>query len=99
MSGENRTTTDHDEIRRWAEARGGRPAAVEGTGSGDDPGILRIAFPDRQQSDDESLEEISWNEWFEAFDQNGLALVYQEETAEGQESRFNKLVSREGART
>ena len=99
MSGENRTTTDHDEIRRWAEARGGRPAAVEGTGSGDDPGILRIAFPDRQQSDDESLEQISWNEWFEAFDENGLALVYQEETAEGQESRFNKLVSRESVKS
>ena len=99
MSGENRTTTDHDEIRRWAEGRGGRPAAVEGTGSGDDPGILRIAFPDRQQSDDESLEEISWNEWFEAFDRNGLALVYQEQTAEGQESRFNKLVSRESVKS
>ena len=97
MSGENRTTTDHDEIRRWAESRRGRPAAVEGTGSGDDPGILRIAFPDRQQSDDESLEEISWNEWFEAFDRNGLALVYQEQTADGEESRFNKLVSREHA--
>ena len=25
---ENRTTTDHEEIRRWAEERGGRPAAV-----------------------------------------------------------------------
>ena len=99
MSRENRTTTDHDEIRRWAESRGGRPAAVEGTGSGDDPGILRIAFPDRLQSEDESLEEISWNEWLEAFDRNGLALVYQEQTAEGQESRFNKLVSRESVRS
>ena len=99
MSGENRTTTDHDEIRRWAEGRGGQPAAVEGTGSGDDPGILRIAFPDRLQSEDESLEEISWNEWLEAFDRNGLALVYQEQTAEGQESRFNKLVSRESVRS
>ena len=25
-------TTDHDEIRKWAEARGGRPAAVRSTG-------------------------------------------------------------------
>jgi hypothetical protein len=95
MSGENRTTTDHDEIRRWAEARGGRPAAVGSTGSGDDPGILRIAFPGRPQSDDDELEEISWDEWFRAFDANGLAFVYQEQTADGEESRFNKLVSRE----
>lgn len=34
---ESRTTTDHDEIRRWAEERGGRPASVRGTGqSGDE---------------------------------------------------------------
>jgi hypothetical protein len=97
MSGESHTTIDHDEIRRWAEARGGRPAAVEGTGSGDDPGMLRIAFPDAQESDDEALEEISWEEWFDAFNANELALVYQEQTAEGEESRFNKLVSRERA--
>jgi hypothetical protein len=75
------------------------PAAVDGTGSGNDPRILRIAFPARPQSDDESLEEISWDEWFRAFDENGLALVYQAHTADGQESRFSKLVDRETVRT
>jgi len=28
---EAKFTTDHDEIREWAEARGGRPAAVRKT--------------------------------------------------------------------
>jgi hypothetical protein len=91
VPGENHTTTDHEEIRRWAEARGGRPAHVAETGDGNDPGVLRIDFGDA----DEGLEEISWDEWFRAFDENGLALVYQEQTADGNESRFNKLVSRE----
>ena len=86
------TTTDHDEIRRWVEARGGRPARVRKTGSGGDPGILRIDFPGR--GDDERLEPMDWNEWFEAFDDNNLAFVYQEETADGEMSRFSKLVSR-----
>ncbi len=27
------TTTNHDVIRQWTESRGGRPAAVEDTGS------------------------------------------------------------------
>ena len=86
---EAKTTTNHDEIRRWAEARDGRPARVKATGGGDDPGILRIDFRDP----DEGLEEISWEEWFEAFEENDLAFLYQPEG----ESRFNKLVRRDSA--
>ena len=87
---ESKTTTNHDEIRRWVEARGGRPAAVRDTGGNGDPGILRIDFGDQ----DEGLEEISWDEFFEAFEENELAFLYQEETSEGEESRFNKFVRR-----
>ena len=89
---ESKTTTDHDEIRRWVEERGGRPARGRGTGSEDDPGLLRIDYPGR--GDDEALEEISWEDFFEAFEENKLAFLYQEETKEGSESRFSKFVSR-----
>ena len=88
---EAKTTTDHDEIRRWAEARGGRPASVKGTGAGDDAGILRINFPGGAE---DSLEDITWEEFFDAFEENNLAFLYQEETASGDESRFFKLVNR-----
>jgi hypothetical protein len=88
------TTTDHDEIRRWVEERGGRPARVKDTGRGDDPGVLRIDYPGRGEED--ALEALSWGEWFEAFEDNELAFLYQEETKEGDESRFSKLVSRNG---
>jgi hypothetical protein len=87
---EANVTTDHAEIRRWAEKRGGRPARVKGTGGKDDPGLLRIDFRDP----DESLEEISWDEFFEKFEENDLALLYQDKTESGGESRFNKLVDR-----
>jgi hypothetical protein len=91
---QSKSTTDHDEIRQWAEARGGRPAVVKSTrGKGDDTGILRIDFPGYSGSG--SLEEISWEEFFEKFDREKLALVYQESTARGQKSNFNKIVSRE----
>ena len=36
MPSETRTTTDREEIRRWAEEHGGRPARVRGTGDEDD---------------------------------------------------------------
>jgi len=88
-------TIDHDLIRKWVEERGGKPASVKGSGKGDDPGILRIDFPGF--SGESTLEEISWDEWFKAFEANHLAFLYQEETVDHQPSRFNKLVSRESA--
>lgn len=87
------TTTDHDTIRRWAESRGGEPACVRGTGSADDPGIIRLDFPG--YSGEESLEKISWNQWFDKFEEQGLALIYQEQTDSGDKSNFNKLVERD----
>ncbi len=80
-------TTDHDEIKAWAEARGGRPAKVDTDGPG---GLLRIDFG----APDERLEEIGWDEFFEIFEENGLALLHQDKTADGGESRFNKFVKR-----
>lgn len=93
MASSSNTTTDHNTIRRWAEERGGKPSAVAATSSEGDPGIIRIDFPGYSGGD--SLDEISWDEWFEAFEENNLAFVYQDTTAEGERSNFNKLVSRD----
>lgn len=90
----SKTTTDHDEIREWAEARNAQPACVRATGGKGDVGMIRLDFPGFSGAD--SLEPIEWDEWFEAFDANGLALIYQDTTADGEQSNFNKLVSREG---
>ncbi|WP_434046488.1 MULTISPECIES: lipocalin/fatty-acid binding family protein [Sorangium] len=88
----SKTTIDHDEIRQWAESRGGRPATVKSTEKDGEPGILRIDFPG--YSGEGSLEEISWDDFFAKFEESNLALVYQEKTADGQPSNFSKLVSR-----
>ncbi len=85
-------TIDHEFIRNWVEERNGKPSRVKGTGAAEDPGILRIDFPG--YSGEESLEEIPWEEFFEKFDANGLAFLYQERTSGGQLSRFNKFVRR-----
>jgi hypothetical protein len=93
----SKTTTDHEEIRNWADERGGKPAHVKGTGTAEDPGILRIDFPG--YSGEGKLEAISWEKFFEKFDEQGLAFAYQEKTAAGKKSNFNKLVSREDGET
>ena len=88
----SKTTQDHDIIRKWAEKRGAQPAEVAGTHKGNEPGILRFCFPKAKNHNDSNLKEISWDDFFEKFDENNLELVYQEKTAEGAESNFNKLI-------
>jgi hypothetical protein len=85
-------TTNHDDIRRWVEKRGGKPAIVADTeDNGREGGILRINFEEPGGDDDKGLREIGWDEFFKIFEDNNLALLVQ---AEG-DSRFNKFVSRD----
>jgi ferritin-like metal-binding protein YciE len=88
--------TDREQIRQWAEERGGTPACVRGTGGKGDIGMLRIDFPGF--SGEDTLEPISWDDWFEKFDERRLALIVQDKTAKGQKSNFNKLIARPKAR-
>lgn len=88
-----KTTTDHDTIRKWVEKRDGHPATVKGTAGGDDAGLLRIDYPG--YSGEESLEKISWEDFFAKFEEAELAFLYQEKTDDGQLSRFSKFVSRD----
>jgi hypothetical protein len=92
MASESHTTTDHDEIRRWVEENKGTPASVKGTEKGGEAGVLRIDFPGG--AGEESLEHISWDDWFAKFDENKLAFLYQSRKASGEPSTFFKLVSR-----
>ena len=95
MAGESKVTTDHDQIRKWVEERGGWPASVKGTGKGGKPGVLRIDFPGYSGTD--TLERISWEEFFDAFEKNNLAFLYQDEVSSGKQSRFSKLIDRDSA--
>ncbi|MYL99630.1 hypothetical protein GR702_17870 [Novosphingobium sp. FGD1] len=90
MSSANKTT-DHDEIRKWIEERGGRPTIVASTDDGKG-GLLRVDFAEP----DDELEEVDWERFFEIFDENDLAFLHQDETAESKQSRFNKFVSKDG---
>lgn len=85
-------TTDHNLIRRWVEERGGQPACVRGTGDSGDVGLLRIDFPGYTGA--ESLQPISWNEFFKKFDERKLAFLHQRQTQDGGRSYFNKLIDR-----
>lgn len=90
MAHQTNKTTDHDTIKKWATERDGQPSVV--SNDGDQTQLLRLNFPGYAE---ENLEEISWDEWFDIFEEQKLQFLYQEETSEGEKSNFNKLVSRD----
>lgn len=94
MAGRAKRTTDHETIKRWIEERGGSPATVKSTKEDSEPGMLRVDYPG--YSGEESLEPISWDAFFQAFEKNQLAFLYQD-AKNGEVSRFSKFVSRSEA--
>ena len=87
-------TTDHQEIRRWAISRGGKPATITRPENAEEKAIrICLDFPEDHRNG--SLKKISWDDWFRQFETAGLALLYQEDTANGEKSNFHKVVSRE----
>jgi hypothetical protein len=97
MSHKSKQTTDHKVIKKWAEERGGKPVTIEGTAKGnEEAGLLRIDFPGGASNP--PLEPISWEAFFEKFDEAGLAMVYQDEKEDGSQSFFCKFVNRESAK-
>ncbi|MCC9165343.1 hypothetical protein [Pontibacter harenae] len=86
---EAKKTTNHDEIKKWAEQHGGKPSIIKGTEKdGGGEGVLRIHFPEKSDSNG-SFEEVSWDEFFDEFENSKLALLHDPS------GNFNKLVSRD----
>ena len=95
MAAKSNITTDPEVIRKWAEERDGKPSIVAGTEGKEGSGLLRINFPGRAE---DSLEDISWEDFFKTFKDKNLSFLYQDKTATGKQSRFNKFVSQETAK-
>lgn len=89
-----KTTTSHEEIRKWVEKRGGHPAVVASTENNDRPGgLLRIDYDEPGGNDDSRLQRISWDEFFKIFDKNDIAFLHDPDS----DSRFSKFVQKESA--
>lgn len=91
-------TVDNKEIRGWVEAHGGMPVVLKEAVEEDEEGeessdMLHISF----DPNDINMEEMEWDEFFERFDNENLALVYDEITPEGTIPDF-ELLDRDRAR-
>ena len=89
------TTTNHDEIRKWVEKRGGHPAVVAATenSEGQGGGLLRIDYDEPGGNNDDRLHRITWDEFFRIFDKNDVAFLRDPDG----DSRFSKFVAKESA--
>jgi hypothetical protein len=86
--GQSLATRNHDVIRQWAEARNAAPATAGESGRGNGIGVLRMDFPGYGGK---RLKKVSWNAWFETFDNNKLVFLFQEHKADGSPSNFFRL--------
>ncbi len=91
-------TRDHDVIRQWAKARQAEPATGEATRSGpatvnvNDGGAgVRFNFPGAS-----AFRPISWDEWFQNFDQHHCAFVFDNDNSIRPVSNHYRIVNADG---
>lgn len=95
--------TDRQAIREWATARGGNPVLMDvpdGTGNRT---ILQLTFGQHALNADGNegpdrvggFHLVSWQEWFVALEEGGLALKVSDDPAGGNEAEF-EFVARDG---
>jgi hypothetical protein len=80
-------TRSREVVEDWARRRGGEPAAAT---RGDDgrPRVLRFDFEGGPDKGGRELEHISWDEWWQTFEDRNLVFVYQEKKSDGNDSNF-----------
>jgi hypothetical protein len=79
-------TSNHKEIRVWADRNSAIPAEVLPHHIDGEPALLRLMLA-AQVEDHADLRAISWEEFFLKFDSLGLALVYDD-----QASGYNEIL-------
>lgn len=99
------TLTDHEKIRDWAAARMGSPAVIDVSAEGGTQPMLRIVFYQAAYQDKDrperapnagGVELVEWDEWFEIFDRNRLALVVGADRP-GVRENFHEFIRRDEA--
>jgi hypothetical protein len=93
----SRILTKHDEIRQWAEARGGYPLMMDVTSGTRSRSVLQLGFGQEGINTGESqgqdrpggFELVSWDDWLTALEQENLALRVSDDPSGGREAEFD----------
>jgi hypothetical protein len=83
-------TFDHGTIKKWAEDRGAIPSSKIGTeDEGQVAGILSFDF-----TGDPTLDPLTWDEFFNKFEKEKLALLLRDKEKDGSQSQFYEFENR-----
>jgi hypothetical protein len=93
----SRILTKAEDIRQWAEARGGYPMLMEVQSGTRSRTVLQIAFGQDALNTGESqgqdrpggFELVGWDEWIKALEQENLALRVSDDPSGGREAEFD----------
>lgn len=89
---------DHDEIKKWAENLGGKPAIIDDTDAGGDEIGIRIDFPGKKDevmlSARPVTHDITWQRFFEVLESKDLAFMHTNEDKPDNPSMAYKFVDR-----
>jgi len=96
------TLTDHEAIRDWAAARIGAPAIVDRSAQPGTQAVLILVFDQHAYEDQDRPERppnaggyelVEWDDWFEIFDEEQLALVVAKDVP-GVRENFHEIIRR-----
>lgn len=91
-----RLTSDHEEIKNWAEGRGGSPAILDHPIARADKIGIRIDFPG--ESHEVLMSEkrpATWDEFFKVFEDQQLLFSYDDQAGGGDPSDWYRFERRD----
>lgn len=94
---DQKVTTDHEEIKKWAREHQAVPAIIDDQEAGADKVGIRLDFPgdyDERYLDEDDTHDVDWEEFFKIFEDNRLAFIY-DAKSKGDPSWAYRFIKRE----
>lgn len=86
-----KVTFDHKQIQDWVEERKGEPVKLQEEEVEEVVETLKVKFPGERAK---NIMPITWEEFFKEFDSEKLAFQFRDETPDGDQSKFYKVIYR-----
>ena len=83
------TTTDHAEIKKWVESHNGRPIRVAMSDTAKELDTIKFRFPNEEYDNEQTYQEISWDEWFSIFEHYNLQMVINDDDPKAYDYQLN----------